>query len=101
MRKAQFRGVEEVALQLWQRRFADAQLRSCSVECVANHGMLQRGKMDANLVRASGVKLDFDQRGVVDVCEDAPVGARFARICDGSSVPGFSCGGHSGAANGI
>ena len=76
---------------------ADAQLRRRAVERVANDRMMQRGKVHADLMRAAGVELDFDERGGVDAGEDAPVGAGFAGVGEG----GAAARGHADAALGV
>ena len=62
------------------RLLPTSQLRSGAVERVADHRMMQRREVDANLVRAPGVQLHFDERGRVDARKDAPVRAGLARV---------------------
>src|SRR6267154_4053246 len=80
LRETELRGVQEIAAQGSQRALADLELRRRTVERVANNWMSQRGEMHANLVRASGVKLNFGEGCVVDAREGAPIGARFAGV---------------------
>ena len=78
--EAELRGVQEIAAQGWERAFVDLELRCGTVERVAHNWMPQGGEVHANLMRASGVKLNFDEAGVVDASEGAPIGARFAGV---------------------
>src|SRR5882762_5089573 len=80
LRETELRGVQEIAAQGSQRALADLELRRCTVERVANNWMSQRGEMHANLVRASGVKLNFGEGCIVDARDGAPIGARFAGV---------------------
>src|ERR1700723_1543602 len=59
--------------------------------------MVERGEVDANLVGAAGVKLDFEERRGTDTGEGAPVGAGFA----GAGEDHAAACGHSNAALGI
>ena len=72
--------MQEIAAERREGRVSHTQLGSGSVKGVAYHGMFQRGKMDAYLVGASGVKLDLQQSGGVDAKQGSPVGARFAQV---------------------
>jgi hypothetical protein len=101
LREAQFGGVQKVAVQFRQRRLADAQVRRRSVKRIAHHGMLQRGKVHADLMRAASVELDLDERGAAEDGEGAPIRARGARIRDGCAAPGFFRRGHARAVNGV
>jgi len=97
LREAEFGGVEEIAVQRDQRDFSDAELRGCTVERVTNHGVEKSGEMHADLVRAAGVELHFEERSGVDAGEDAPVGAGFASVAENDAAAG----GHAGATIGI
>jgi hypothetical protein len=77
--------------------FTYLQLRCRPVERVSHDRMAQGRKMHANLVRAAGVQLDFDQRRGVNAYKNAPVGPSFAGIAQ----DGAAAGGHSHAALGI
>ena len=55
--------------------------------------------MHSNLMRASGVELDFHQRCVVDLCERFPIRARLARIGDGRTMPRFALRRHARSMN--
>ncbi len=68
-----------------------------AVERVADHGMMERGEVDADLVGAAGVELDFEERGGADAGEGAPVGAGFA----GAGEDEAAAGGHANAALGV
>src|SRR6267154_3367737 len=97
LRETELCGVQEIAAQGSQRVLADLELRRRTVERVANNWMSQRGEMHANLVRASGVKLDFGECCVVDVRDGAPVGARFAGVAQHDTAAG----GHARAISGV
>ena len=66
--EAEFGGVEEVAVFSERREFefVDGEVVRGAVECVANDGVMERGKVDADLVGAAGVELDFEERGGAD-----------------------------------
>jgi len=49
------RCVQEVAAERRKHFPADAFLARCAVDRVADHGRTERGKVDADLVRAAGV----------------------------------------------
>src|SRR5450432_3828749 len=93
--------MQKIAAERGQLHFADAQVGGGSVEGVADDGVLERGKMDANLMGAAGVELHLEQRGGVEAEKRAPVGAGFARIGDFYAVPGFLFGGHAHTADGV
>ena len=79
LREAEFGGVEEIAARAaGESSLLTCELRSGAVERVADDGMMERGEVDADLVGAAGVELDFEERGWADAGEDAPVGAGFA-----------------------
>lgn len=59
--------------------------------------MFEGGEVHTNLMRASGVELDFDERGGTKLLEDVPIGAGVAGVCGFAGGPG----GHSDAALGI
>src|SRR5712672_1927541 len=88
LRETELRGVQEIAAQGWKCTLADLELRRSTVERVAHDWMPQRGEMHANLVRASGVKLNFGECCVVDVRDGAPVGARFAGVAQHDTAAG-------------
>jgi len=97
LREAEFGGVEEIAVQRGQRDFSNAKLRGCAVERVTNDGVAKSGEMHADLVRAAGVELNFEERGGIDAGEDAPVGAGFASVAENDAAAG----GHAGATLGV
>ena len=57
---------------------ADLRLPRRAVERIAGHRVTQRGKVHANLVRAPGVQIGFDQRVSGNAQADSPIGARCA-----------------------
>ena len=59
--------------------------------------MVERREMDADLVGAAGVELDFEERGRTNASEGAPVGASFARAGKDEAAAG----GHPDAAPGV
>src|SRR3984957_19372064 len=59
--------------------------------------MVERREMDADLVGAAGVELDFEERGRTNAGEGAPVGASFARAGKDEAAAG----GHADAALGV
>jgi hypothetical protein len=87
-------GVEEVAVELEIRCEAGDEVRG-AVEGVANDGMAEGLRVDADLMGAAGFDLDFDEReGAVragDALENVNVG-------DGGAAVGAACG-HAGAAD--
>src|SRR6266403_626254 len=97
LRETELRGVQEIAAQGSQRALANLELRRRTVERVAHNWMSQRGEMHANLVRAAGVKLNFGEGCVVDACDGAPIGARFAGIAQHDAAAG----GHPRAISGV
>src|SRR5882762_6237982 len=88
LRETELRGVQEIAAQGSQRALADLELRRSTVERVAHNWMPQRREMHANLVRASGVKLNFCEGCVVDARDSAPIGARFAGVAEHDAAAG-------------
>src|SRR6267154_4489337 len=88
LRETELRGVQEIAAQGSQRALADLELRRRTVERVVNNWMSQCGEMHANLMRASSVKLNFDECCVVDACDGAPIGARFSGIAQHDAAAG-------------
>src|SRR5712675_379215 len=97
LRETELCGVQEIAAQGSQRALADLELRRSTVERVAHNWMSQGGEMHANLVRASGVKLNFGECCVVDARDGAPIGARFAGVAQHDAA---ACG-HSRAISGV
>src|SRR6267154_762187 len=97
LRETELRGVQEIAAQGFQRALADLELRRRTVERVGHDWMPQRGEMHANLVRAASVKLNFGECCVVDACDGAPIGARFAGVAQHDAA---ACG-HSRAISGV
>src|SRR6267142_2281772 len=92
LRETELRGVQEIAAQGSQRALAALELRRRTVERVAHNWMAQGGEMHANLVRAPGVKLNFDEGCVVDASEGAPIGARFASVAQQDAAAcGHAC----------
>ena len=92
--KSDFRGVKKIPAERRQRTPADMQLAGGAIKRIAHDRMAQRGKMDADLVRAAGVDLHFEERGRSDASQHSPVGARFPGI----GQRGGPAGGHAGAA---
>ena len=82
--------MEKIAAERGQLRFLNAQLACGPVECVADDGMFEGGEVHTNLMRAAGVELDFNERGVADSGEGTPIGARGARIGHYRAVPGLA-----------
>ena len=70
LRKAQTGGMEKIAAERGQLRFFDTQLAGGTVEGVADDRMLERGEVHTNLMRAAGVELDFDERGIGECARD-------------------------------
>src|SRR5579871_3792257 len=70
-------GMEEIAVGVEgrERALVDGEVAGGAVEGVADDRMMQRGEVDANLVRATSVELDFEQCCGADAGEGAPVGA--------------------------
>src|SRR5438552_16798296 len=91
--------MQEIASQWRQIELAYPQLPRCAVQRVAHLRMLQRGEMHSNLMRTSGMELDFHQRCVVDLCERFPIRARLARIGDGRTMPRFALRRHARSMN--
>ena len=61
------------------------------VERVAYDRMAQGRKMNANLVGAAGVQLDFEQRRGPDACTNTPVCAGGARIAKQTGAIRAAC----------
>src|ERR1700757_561246 len=59
--------------------------------------MFEGGEVHTNLMRASRMELDFNERGGTKLLEDSPIGAGVASVCGFAHGPG----GHSHAALGI
>lgn len=97
MSEREARGVQELAAKNGELCFADGELRSGSVERIADEGMFESGEVHTNLMRASSVELDFDQSCRVERLKDVPIGAGGAGVC------GFArgAGSHAYAALGI
>src|ERR1700686_1826357 len=99
MRENNFNGVQEIAAQGREGYVSHTQLHGCSIKGVANHGMFERGKMDAYLMGAAGVKLDLQQRRGVNLKKGAPIGTRFAGVINSrrafSASPSFLFRGHA------
>ena len=76
MRKPDARRVQEIALQERKIARARAQAARRAVERVTHNWMPDRGKVRADLVRASGMKHSLDQRASVQTRDHAPVGSR-------------------------
>ncbi len=89
--------MKELAAENGEFCFADNKLRGAAVKRVAEDRMFEGGEVHTNLMRASGVELDFDERGGTKLLEDGPVGAGIAGVCGFAGRPG----GHSYAALGI
>ena len=60
MRKAQFRGVQEIATKRRQSDFAHAKTSRRAIKRVPHNRMTQRREMYADLMCAAGVQRDFD-----------------------------------------
>ena len=92
-------GVEEVAVGVEGRQFelVNSEVTRGAIEGVADHRVMERGEVDADLVGAAGVKLDFEERGGTDAGKGAPVGAGFA----GPGKDEAAAGGHANAALGV
>jgi len=86
--------VKKIAAERGQSDLADLQLGGCAIKRVAYDGMMKGGEVHADLVRAAGVKLDFDERGGVDASKGAPVRAGFAGVSEDDAAAG----GHADAA---
>lgn len=80
MSKRKSRGVQELAARRGEFYFADGELRGGAVKRVADDGMFEGGKVHANLMRASGVELDFEKSGGTEFPENGPVCAGGAGV---------------------
>jgi len=90
LREAEAGGVEEIAFERRERALVDFELRGGAVERVANHRMMERGKVDADLVGAAGVELDFEERCWADAVEHTPVCAGCAGAIDDAAARGHA-----------
>src|SRR6266446_3925384 len=82
--------MQKIAPQRRHHDFSEAHLFRRTIKRVADDRTLERGEVHANLVRAPGVELDFQQRRVADSRENAPIGASFPGIGNRSAAPGFA-----------
>src|ERR1700751_6393902 len=57
---------------------ADSFLAWRAVKSVTDNGGAESRKMNANLMRAAGVEIRFDQREAIEMQAHSPIGARFA-----------------------
>src|SRR5580693_1905445 len=76
--KCDARCVKIVAPERWQQFAANALLMRRAVERVTHHRESECGKMDADLVRAAGVQISFDEREIAKTLAQAPIRAGFA-----------------------
>ena len=93
--------MEKIAAERGQLRFFEAQLARCAVERVADDGMFECGEVHTNLMRAAGMELDFDERGIGDGGEGTPIGACGAGIRHGGAVPSLALDSHARAMDGV
>src|SRR5690242_7595498 len=96
MNELQRSGMQEVPRQ-GSRARARPQFARCTVESVADDGMTDGGEMNANLMSASGIDLQFEQtelaEGGIKFLADGVVGDGFA--------PSAAPGGHAGSAHNV
>jgi len=59
--EADFGGVKKIARENGKSRVADVKLRGCAIESVTDDGVAEGGEMNADLVSAAGVDLDFEE----------------------------------------
>ena len=74
--KGDARSMQEKSAEQGQRLPTDAYLPRRAIQGIADHRAAERSKMDANLMRAPGVRDGFHQRERRKAAAHAPVGAR-------------------------
>jgi len=99
VREAKFRRVEKIAVERRQLLLSHPQLLRRAIQRIANDGVLERGEVHSNLMRAARVELDLDESRAVNPGEGFPVGEGPAGIGDSSAAPGFAVYRHARAIN--
>ena len=82
-------GMEKLSAESRQKGLADMHLRRCAIENVSDQRMLERGEVYPDLMRSSGVELDFDERRGTELDDFAPLGKSFAKLSSGNMLAGF------------
>ncbi len=77
--------MKKISIERGKKLGADALLPRRAVKRVAYNGTAERGKMDANLMRAAGMQIGFDQDEPIEAQTRTPVGASFAAFAAAGS----------------
>ena len=78
--------MEKLPAESRQKGLAGVDLRRCAIETVSDQRMLERGEVYPDLMRSSGVELDFDERRGTELDDSAPLGECFAKLSGGSML---------------
>ena len=89
MRKPEFGGMKKLSGESGKHDLAGMDLRCGAIECVSDERMLERGEVYADLMRSSGVELDFDEGCGGELQEFAPFGECFTHLAGGSVFARF------------